>query len=137
MKLVRSDDSNRRLEVLGFAIAPVAAVSVNGIERWWLRADVLGAFNPLMFILVYTFSVLFGLPLHDYLLKRGARWWAYTIGAGVVAAIPFLLFVPVFWLYALLPAVLAAPCGAAWGLTLWLIGVRHSGNTVRQQPPRA
>ena len=119
--------SNPQLDVIGFAIAPIAALSVNAIERWWLGGSPLGAFGPFMIVGVYTFAVLFGLPLHDYLLKRNTQWWVYLMGAGAMAALPFLLLVPVSWpygVYLLYPAVLAIPCGAAWGIVLWLIAVR-------------
>src|ERR1043166_8863970 len=97
--------SNPQLDVIGFAIAPIAALSVNAIERWWFGGSALGAFGPFMIVGVYTFAMLLGLPLHDYLLKRNTQWWVYMMGAGAVAAGPFLLLVPVFWLYALIPAV--------------------------------
>src|SRR4051794_17096533 len=100
--------SNPQLDVIGFAIAPIAALLVNAIERSWLGGRALGAFGPFMIVGVYTFSMLFGLPLHDYLLKRNTQWWVYLMGAGAVAAGPFLLLIPVSWpygVYLLYPAV--------------------------------
>jgi hypothetical protein len=84
-----------------------------------------------MIVGVYTFAVLFGLPLHDYLLKRNTQWWVYLMGAGAVAAGPWLVLVPVFWTYAVYAAVLAIPCGAAWGIVLWLIAVRPAKDGIR------
>src|SRR5438477_9248622 len=89
--------SDPQLDVIGFAIAPIAALAVNAIERWWLGGSALGAFGPFMIVGVYTFAMLFGLPLHDYLLKRNTQWWVYTMGAGGVAAGPFLLLAPRLW----------------------------------------
>jgi hypothetical protein len=86
--------SNPQLDVIAFAIAPIAALSVNAIERRWLGGSALGAFRPFMIVGVYTFAVLFGLPLHDYLLNRNTQWWVYMMGAGAVAALPFVLLVP-------------------------------------------
>jgi hypothetical protein len=114
--------SNPQLDALGFAIAPIAALSANAIERWWLGGRAFGALGPVVW-----------LPLHDYLLKRNTQWWVYLTGAGAMAALPWLVLVPVSWpygVYLLYPAVLAIPCGAAWGIVVWVIAVRPAGSVV-------
>jgi hypothetical protein len=116
-------------EVVGFAVAPIVGLLVNGLERRWLGGNVLSAFHPLMIVFAYVDSVLFGLPLYDYLIRRGTNGWIYVIGGGLVAGLPILLFTPVFWVYAIYPAFLAIPCGAAWGATLWIVAVYDWSST--------